>query len=497
VTDAGGKFTFSLAEPISVFVQVTRTGYLPGTGQASGNSSSGIDFSKPIEVKLVPTSVVEGRVLGSDGEPLAGMNVEVTRAQIEDGRKVFRRVSAGPTNDLGEYRFWNISPGSVYVRVAGRAGTYSGIGTATRPPGASVAYPAVYFPGVAERQSATAILLPPGQTVHADFSLEPQKAFAIRGTIRNPSAYLRLGVRLLTGDQSIANRTAVNTATGAFQIFDVTPGHYTVQGFSNGAASLALAEVPATVKDQDVSGIDLSLSSGVVVKGTIQHSEPQPLLQPFNDDPCGGVIPQKQRRMAVPPVQAIILNPDRFPTTGTQPPAQVDEKGNFEFADMLPGKYAFNAFSGGEYIESIRSGSTDVIANDLEVGLASPEPLVITLGRGSGTIRGAVVGLQQGEAATVVLLRSGSPKGAPRTVRSFPRFDPQTGQRDSDPNTMEFVAASLAPGDYVIYAWPSSQQLEFRNPEVLRSLSGSAAAVSLHENGQEQVKVNVVSALVQ
>ena len=64
--------------------------------------------------------------------------------------------------------------------------------------------------------------------------------------------------------------------------------------------------------------------------------------------------------------------------------------------------------------------------------------------------------------------------------------NPSTGQAS-------FFAGNLAPGQYSAYAWPSDQQVEYRNPDVLRSLSGGAVSVTLHEFGDEQIDVKATS----
>ena len=63
--------------------------------------------------------------------------------------------------------------------------------------------------------------------------------------------------------------------------------------------------------------------------------------------------------------------------------AQVDADGHFTFKEMLPGKYDFKVNTFGQYIESMRSGTIDVLADGLEIGSASPEVLRVTL-RGGG-----------------------------------------------------------------------------------------------------------------
>jgi hypothetical protein len=257
---------------------------------------------------------------------------------------------------------------------------------------------------------------------------------------------------------------------------------------------LALGSVGVIVEQKDLTGVLMTLSVGVNVQGVIEHvgANQSDLIQDQDNDAVAldRINPEELRRQrqSLPPVQAVILQPWRIPITGTQPPAAVDAEGHFTFTDMLPGKYAFTVYAGGEYIESMRSGTTDVLADGLEVGSNPPAELRVTLRSGDGSIRGVVTGLRPGEPATIALIRAAGLAGVPTIVRTF--NDPNTGE-------MQFYASNLAPGEYLLYAWPSAQEVEYRNPEALRSLSGSAVAVSIHEHSEEQVQFKAVSPEIQ
>ena len=472
LTDENGKYSFSVPEPIFESVRVTHVGYLDGTGQARGN------FSQGLNVSLVPTGVIEGRVVDAAGEAMPGVMVDLLQEQIKDGRRAVSPLMSGQTSDLGEYRFWNVAPSTVYVR-------------ATASQGTSEAFPTLYFSGAPDRNSAQAIRVSPGQAMRADFALKPRKAYRIRGVVQGAAAYVRVNVRLLNGEYPASRQFAANIATGQFQVVGAAPGNYVLQAYSIGGGALALGEVNVAVGEQDVSDVVVRLSTGVDVSGTIVHlpadQAPPAIGGPFDDDVHDdvadnlSVVHRPPRSL---PVQVAILEPGRLPVPGKQPPAQVDADGHFTFTDMLPGKYAFTLPTGGEYIESMRSGTTDVLADGLEVGPGSPPELKITLRSGGGSIHGFVSGLRAGESGTVVLVRSSGLAGIPNVVAAF--TNPSTGQAS-------FYAGNLAPGQYSVYAWPSDQQVEYRNPDVLRSLSGGAVSVTLHEFGNEQTEVKATS----
>ena len=480
ITDENGNYTIALPETTFVSIRATHSGYLDGVTGVQGDFAQGSKLS----LKLVPTSVIEGRVVNSDGEPLPGMSVEVIQAQIQDGRKVLRPLTTGRTNDLGEYRFWNITPSSVYVRVAGYQGTYF-----AAIPDTKESFPTIYFPAAPDQQSASMIRIPPGQTVRIDFSVSSRKSYRIRGAIKDTGPRKPFNVRLMNGDDSVENRVSINTASSEFQVYDVAPGTYTLQAYSIGPGNLALGEATVVVGEQDLTGIVVTMSTGVDVPGVIEHlgtNQAGAIQDPDSDADDPDSLADVPRGSGV--IQAVILQPGRLPVTGTQPPATVDAQGHFTFKDMLPGKYAFTLYSGDEYVESILSGATDVLADGLRVGSGSPTELRVTLRRGGGSIHGAVTGLRPGEAGTVALIRTAGLAGVPTIARTA--IDRTTGEA-------QFYTSNLAPGEYSLYAWPATQEVEFRNPEALRALSGNAAAVSLHEHGEVRVTLKAVSTEMQ
>jgi hypothetical protein len=176
-----------------------------------------------------------------------------------------------------------------------------------------------------------------------------------------------------------------------------------------------------------------------------------------------GPLSVVQRTLRSPPVQVTILEPGKLSVTGKQPPAQVDADGHFTFADMLPGKYAFTLPTGGEYIESMRSGNTEVLADGLEVGVGSPPELKITLRSGGGSIHGSVSGLRAGESGTVILMRASGLAGIPNVAAAF--TNPGTGQAN-------FYAGNLAPGQYSVYAWPAGGVSQSRRTAIAFGRNG-------------------------
>gem|GEM_PF-5863166 len=118
-SDAEGKFSIDNVEPGRYWLSAERQGFVkmdygarrpsvPGTVLTleAGKDLTGLMF------KLVPQGIIAGRVLDDEGEPLSGVMVQVLQQRYMQRRKRLVPAAAGvQTNDLGEYRVANLSPG--------------------------------------------------------------------------------------------------------------------------------------------------------------------------------------------------------------------------------------------------------------------------------------------------------------------------------------------------------------------------------------------------
>ena len=56
------------------------------------------------------------------------------------------------------------------------------------------------------------------------------------------------------------------------------------------------------------------------------------------------------------------------------------------------------------------------------------------------------------------------------------------------PGKIEFMQPFLAPGEYVAYAFSERQQIEFRNPKFLQTLSGGVS-VRIEDGEEQQITI--------
>src|SRR5699024_9264681 len=102
-----------------------RTGYVRETLSSPGGQTKLIEVvsdktTSGIELKLSPQSVIAGHVFDEDGDPVQGVNVEVWRYAYPGGRRRLAQTQNGSTNDLGEFRIANLSPGRYFISATPR-----------------------------------------------------------------------------------------------------------------------------------------------------------------------------------------------------------------------------------------------------------------------------------------------------------------------------------------------------------------------------------------
>jgi hypothetical protein len=187
IADDEGRFSFADVAEGSYRLFADRDDYLRGEHQGAITLAAGQRVAA-ISIAIVPTGVISGRVLTGFGEPASKIFVRALK-----GSQV---VTETRTNDLGEYRLFNLPPGA-YVVAAER---YQGPrieGTTYRVPtppcpdcrgegaftlglvgvlktGGFIAptaltnrtYPAVYFPGTTDLNAGQAIEVRPGAEVY-------------------------------------------------------------------------------------------------------------------------------------------------------------------------------------------------------------------------------------------------------------------------------------------------------------------------------------------
>jgi hypothetical protein len=113
--DEEGRFEVRVPESGAYTVAVVKAGFVPSVLERPAERRA-----QPIEVGLMRGAVVTGRVMDSTGRPV--VNIPVRARRIDGPAAERTRERWAETNDLGEYRIWNLEPGRYAIVTNGSPG---------------------------------------------------------------------------------------------------------------------------------------------------------------------------------------------------------------------------------------------------------------------------------------------------------------------------------------------------------------------------------------
>jgi protocatechuate 3,4-dioxygenase beta subunit len=436
VTDGSGAFTLSV-DPTATGVRlfVSRQGYHAQDGKETASVAVPAAASQAIAIRLVPQSTIEGHVLDSLGEPLAGVDVRAVRIDIHDGLRRPREDFSKITGPAGEYRFDGLPPGAYYLRAAGN-----------------------FYPSASTQDRAQIFQLTSGKMLTADFHSEPHPLYQIRGLITNMPLRRTLAIQLLRDGEPIINPFQV-TPNGTFQVTDVEPGSYTLQVYTPGVVPPDFGEVEVTVADSVPTAVKVTLSEGVDVSGHIEFRGSGSL-----------------EKYAV--VHATPFYPRRLPVDYSEIAATMRANGTFVLKNVLPGKYAITVRGLPDiYLAEVSADSKNVLDQGLTVSTQEPPPLAVVMRSGGAEITANIEDDGPVQSFNVALITRYGDAEIPTIVRAL---------------NGHVRIAGLTPGDYTLVAWPESREIEYRNHEVLSDLSPYKTAVSLTDGTHRNLSLTPV-----
>jgi protocatechuate 3,4-dioxygenase beta subunit len=496
-----------------------------------------------IQVGLTLTAVIAGRISDLNGNPVTGARVRAMKTSIQENRRTLRVFQEAITNELGEYRLFWMAPGRYYVsaivqpwqvnsQVVNNPSapigdtTNAGLSTSrsvsrpetSKPIGTGAAddeiYIPIYFPRSIDGEEAAPIDLQPGvEFRNVDISVAPVRTFHVRGRITNlptpaaapqggggapplpPAPGGGFGARGAPGGfgggSGIQIRLApnnwfgsvysaqANATTGDFEFPKVVTGGYTLYTFIDGTTT----RMPVDVRNGDIEGINMPLTSGVSLPVRIKLEGEAPRNMPnistlrvmlYRDPTLINAPPMQQPpgsdQSVIPNLSPgdyrIYIQPLLNPITGTDPlipPAQWQSV----------------------YVKSIRLGDAEVLNAGLQYSPQPDQVLDIVIGTNPGTLEGQVLNDQkQAIASAAVVLFAES--AAARITRT------DMFRVSSTDRAGKFQIRGLPPGDYKVFAWEGLDKDAWLDPDFVRNES-RGQSVHIEEGKIQGVDVPIIS----
>src|SRR5690349_21636674 len=116
-TDQEGNYRFAGVRPVEHDLCATVRGRHAGDSQSFALISPGTRVTVP-DLRLAPTSIVEGIVVDAGGRPLPGHPVRLWCIGPGSGEAANHQVIEVVTDRKGRYRFVGVLPGEIHVRVS-------------------------------------------------------------------------------------------------------------------------------------------------------------------------------------------------------------------------------------------------------------------------------------------------------------------------------------------------------------------------------------------
>lgn len=319
VTDDQGGFVFNELPAGGYLIRASRIGWVttfygsPRPGRPPGVRVAVADGAKVnLEIPIVPGSVIGGRIIDENGQPMARLFPWLLERRLVGDRQILARMRnpygvgffEQMTNDLGEFRLFGLPPGTYHLVVepsilsGARLTTQDEVRWALQPPGppagpapalgAVAGYARFYFPGTPDPTASQAIIVGPGEVRDGlTFRIGFIPVVRVEGTVRREDGASAAGTRVSL-DARVpqvslegSTRTVVVAANGSYVFQNVPPGDYRLSTRSapqapprpgettTTPAPLLWAQTDVLISGQDLQGVDLTLAPAPSMSGRL------------------------------------------------------------------------------------------------------------------------------------------------------------------------------------------------------------------------------------
>lgn len=419
--------------------------------------------------RVTPLGALSGHVFDQDGDPLQGVGIQVMRVSYSSGTRQLIPVAGASSNDRGEYRCYDLPADRYFILAVPKGSPLSHpVEAGALVPEVQDAFVPLYYPGVLELDSASAVPLPEGGDVQEiNFRMQSVRASTLRGRVLSPvkNAQDQVQVVLAHNDHGFASyidrsTAAVDPGTGKFEIRRVAPGSYflvasqLIKGevFSARLAVEITAETPA-------EEVTLPLSPGVTAHGSVLLESTSPL----------------------PPNLVVRLQSTEGLLQGPVPAGNVSSDGSVLLSGVSPGKWTLSVEHLPEsvWIKSVAFGDIRATGNQLSLPAGARGPLRIVLAENGAQVSGVVEKSGDLSPATVVLV--------PEETEL--RLSPQAYRFSQSDGRGAFLFKGVRPGGYRLFAFESIAPFAWMDPSILNGVEelGQAIVVNAGERSTHQL----------
>ena len=491
-----------------------KPGFLTDPNSLAQNLQNGA--LKDFTLTLTPESLIVGAVTLPTSEPPDSITLQVYRRQVQDGRARWLPVGGALSTSDGQFRFADL-PAGTYKLLTHELLDHDPLTTdpLTLPPpnvpiGKLFGYPPVYYQSAPDFGSAATIQLAAGQTQTVSLSLVKLPYYRVKVPVINaPDNGIAVSV-YAHGRKGPGFSLGYNNSDHAIEGM-LPDGTYTIEASRFGPNGVTGLQT-ISIKGAPIDGPSMTLVSNTSIPVNVKEeftSADNPGSMTWNINGRNTVIKGPRRYLSV------TLEPaDDFgvgPQVSLRDPRRADDALVIE--DAPAGSYWVRVNSSRGYPASIRSGNLDLQHQPLVVGAGgTASPIEITMRDDTAEISGTVEGVTPPAPGPVNAGGAAGAGGASADARGWTFYAPLGGQAaahiyciplaDSSGQLTEiwvspdgsFVSQGLAPGAYRLLAFDREQhELEYRNPEALRTYDSKGPVVRVAGGQKEHVQLQLIS----
>ena len=467
IAESSGGFRFTGVPAGQYHLSASKPGYFdPDTDSEDLENALHVSSDmRGLTLKLVPESVIWGRVEDSDHEGLARAYVSVNTYVGRNGKRTLERKADTRTDADGNFRIANLAAGDYLIGLATNFEPAAASGNAGGEQ--DWGYAPTYYPGVDDVASAAKVHVDSGQRTQIRFTVASRPVYHVSGKVtENPLTEPATVWFERAEVPQLGMRFSSNPVTGEFMARYVAAGNYVVHVVLQNAGQEWIGEQMLNI-NSDVHGVAVRLSAGVTIPVTVR-------LQPSGSNTPASPLDGRF------PYLALSLSPEgwwRRSARGAVQAKTGELSGNIEH--VFPGRYSVQVSSGlGWYVAELRSGDLDLLREKLTVVAGmTPGAIEAVLRDDSGILS---VSLPK-ESAT-------APFHVVALSRSAPTRSPFTGMSHEGVAEID----NLPPGEYDVLALDRLDDVPYAEPDFLLQYASRAVHAEVHPREKVSLEVQLI-----
>jgi hypothetical protein len=462
----------------------------PGFLQSPNNGARGYGAPSQsgITIYLYPESSIDGRISFPDSESDLRIRLELFRHQTVEGQEQWVPAGAFRTWADGEFRFFNLKPGTYKLVTDEQIDRNPG----RVIPGEQIfGFPPTFYSGASDLSGATPIQLAAGATFQTDLSVTRRAYYSVKIPVVNAIAGQTMGIRVYPlGSPGPGYTLAYNPGLQLVQGM-LPDGNYTLQVQASGEpGSTGMVNFSVHGAPLEGSALNLIPNGAITVNLREEFKSSESNLQENTEENADGQTPRAWRenvRVWLTPIEEFAVE-----QVAWAQPVDDSQQHALIIRNVNPGRYRVNIGTGTGYAAEVVEGETDLLRQPLVVGLGGSNFVIEVMLRDDG----AEV---DGTFEDATRADRGPEQNEDAQPSCYVYFLPIAGGTGQFRETFghpdgSFRQEQLPPGTYHVLAFDREQEdLASASEETLRKFESTEQLIEVAPGQKESLSLKIIS----